>query len=306
MLDDDAKQKRATSPLRVFDVKNEKRARCAPRCAEDRRVALRRMRRALRAGLRLPRLVRRRRTRSTRRSCAGSTTTRARRSSSSARTRASRHRRSAAAAATTISSRRSAARRRPGSASARASSGCCSPSSSKASPPKSEPLDVFLVLEAPEHRDELLAEMTELRARGVSVDTDYAGRSMKGQLTYAQKRAAAVAIRGADGWTLRRRGEAGPKRRELEGGAVSSWRDTTCGFAPRRRCRQARDRRRLGGHPPRPRRPRFRRPSRRHRQVVQLVVNPERAPDAATVAHEIRNEFVLQAAARCVRARPTP
>jgi histidyl-tRNA synthetase len=69
------------------------------------------------------------------------------------------------------------------------------------------PLDLFLVLEAPEHRGELLAEMTELRARGVSVDTDYAGRSVKGQLTYAQKRAVAVAIRGADGWTLRRRGE---------------------------------------------------------------------------------------------------
>jgi histidyl-tRNA synthetase len=70
-----------------------------------------------------------------------------------------------------------------------------------------QPLDLFLVLEAPEHRDELLAEMTELRARGVSVDTDYAGRSLKGQLTHAQKRAAAVAIRGAHGWTLRRRGE---------------------------------------------------------------------------------------------------
>jgi histidyl-tRNA synthetase len=70
-----------------------------------------------------------------------------------------------------------------------------------------QPLDLFLVLEAPEHRGELLAEMTELRARGVSVDTDYAGRSLKGQLTHAQKRAAAVAIRGADGWTLRRRGE---------------------------------------------------------------------------------------------------
>jgi histidyl-tRNA synthetase len=70
-----------------------------------------------------------------------------------------------------------------------------------------QPLDLFLVLEAPEHRGELLAEMTELRARGVSVDTDYAGRSLKGQLTHAQKRAAAVAIRGAEGWTLRRRGE---------------------------------------------------------------------------------------------------
>jgi histidyl-tRNA synthetase len=68
-------------------------------------------------------------------------------------------------------------------------------------------LDLFLVLEAPEHRGQLLAEMTQLRASGVSVDTDYAGRSVKGQLTQAQKRAAGVAIRGADVWTLRRRGE---------------------------------------------------------------------------------------------------
>jgi histidyl-tRNA synthetase len=69
------------------------------------------------------------------------------------------------------------------------------------------PLDLFLVLEAPEQRGQLLAEMTELRARGISVDTDYAGRSVKGQLTQAQKRATGVAIRAADGWTLRRRGE---------------------------------------------------------------------------------------------------
>jgi histidyl-tRNA synthetase len=81
-----------------------------------------------------------------------------------------------------------------------------------------QPLDLFLVLEATEHRGELLAAMTELRASGISVDTDYAGRSLKGQLTHAQKRAAAVAIRGADGWTLRRRGEqdrSGARLRDL-------------------------------------------------------------------------------------------
>jgi histidyl-tRNA synthetase len=68
-------------------------------------------------------------------------------------------------------------------------------------------LDLFLVLEAPEQRPDVLAALGSLRAKGVAVDTDYAGRSVKGQLTYAQKRARAVAIRGADGWTLRRRGE---------------------------------------------------------------------------------------------------
>src|SRR6201987_2783056 len=34
---------------------------------------------------------------------------------------------------------------------------------------------------------------------------------------------------------------------------------------------------------------------------VQLVINPEHAPDAAAVAHEIRNEFVLQAQGEGVR-----
>jgi histidyl-tRNA synthetase len=68
-------------------------------------------------------------------------------------------------------------------------------------------LDVYLVLEAPEHRPELLTTMNTLREDGIAVDTDYAGRSVKGQLTHAQRRARAVAIRGADGWTLRRRGE---------------------------------------------------------------------------------------------------
>jgi aspartyl-tRNA synthetase len=34
---------------------------------------------------------------------------------------------------------------------------------------------------------------------------------------------------------------------------------------------------------------------------VQLVINPERAPDAATLAREIRNEFVLQAEGEVVR-----
>ena len=58
--------------------------------------------------------------------------------------------------------------------------------------------------------------MATLRARGYSCDTDYAGRSLKGQLTQAQKRAAAVAIRGADGWTLRRRGEQDKSGTKLE------------------------------------------------------------------------------------------
>jgi aspartyl-tRNA synthetase len=41
-----------------------------------------------------------------------------------------------------------------------------------------------------------------------------------------------------------------------------------------------------------------------HTGKVQLVVNPERAADAATVAHEIRNEFVLQAEGEVVARAP--
>jgi histidyl-tRNA synthetase len=79
-------------------------------------------------------------------------------------------------------------------------------------------LDVFLVVEDEQHRDDALAELRELRADGIAADTDYAGRSLKGQLTQGQKRASAVAIRTSDGWTLRRRGEqdrSAPTLREL-------------------------------------------------------------------------------------------
>jgi histidyl-tRNA synthetase len=68
-------------------------------------------------------------------------------------------------------------------------------------------LDVFVAVEDQQHRDDALAALRDLRATGVAADTDYAGRSLKGQLTQGQKRASAVAIRTSDGWTLRRRGE---------------------------------------------------------------------------------------------------
>jgi aspartyl-tRNA synthetase len=41
-----------------------------------------------------------------------------------------------------------------------------------------------------------------------------------------------------------------------------------------------------------------------HTGVLQLVINPETAADAATVAHEVRNEFVLQAEGEIVRRAP--
>src|SRR4051795_1131917 len=41
-----------------------------------------------------------------------------------------------------------------------------------------------------------------------------------------------------------------------------------------------------------------------HTGKVQLVINPERAPAAAEIAHEIRNEFVLQATGEVVTRAP--
>jgi histidyl-tRNA synthetase len=70
-----------------------------------------------------------------------------------------------------------------------------------------QPLDLYLVAEDDSLRADVLAALVTLRRTGIACDADYAGRSMKGQLTQAQKRSAAIAIRTHDGWTLRRRGE---------------------------------------------------------------------------------------------------
>src|SRR5207247_6774843 len=81
-----------------------------------------------------------------------------------------------------------------------------------------QPLDVFLVLEADGDREELLTTLATLRRRGLACDTDYAGRSLKGQLAHAPRRASKVAIRGAGGWALRERGaqdRTGPSLEEL-------------------------------------------------------------------------------------------
>jgi len=79
-------------------------------------------------------------------------------------------------------------------------------------------LDLYFVVETPEHREEVLLAMQALRREGRSCDADYAGRSVKGQLTQAQRNAATIVIRNADGWVVRNRGEEdrrGPKLEEL-------------------------------------------------------------------------------------------
>ena len=65
-------------------------------------------------------------------------------------------------------------------------------------------LDLFIAAEPGQSVGALVAR---LRASGISVDADYAGRSMKGQIGYGQKRARSVLLVTESGMTLRRRGE---------------------------------------------------------------------------------------------------
>jgi histidyl-tRNA synthetase len=68
-------------------------------------------------------------------------------------------------------------------------------------------LDVFLVADGVA-RERILLLLSELRRAGVAADTDYAGRSLKGQLTQAGRtRARTVVIARADDAQIRREGE---------------------------------------------------------------------------------------------------
>jgi histidyl-tRNA synthetase len=66
---------------------------------------------------------------------------------------------------------------------------------------------VFFVVEAGAPRERVLAEMLRLRECGVVCDADYAGRSFKGQMTQAGRSGAPVlVIAGSDGIRIRRPG----------------------------------------------------------------------------------------------------
>jgi histidyl-tRNA synthetase len=69
-------------------------------------------------------------------------------------------------------------------------------------------VDVFFALDDGAPREQVATWMQELRRRGVASDTDYAGRSLKGQLTHSARLGAAttVVVRG-DGATIRRPGQ---------------------------------------------------------------------------------------------------
>ena len=68
-------------------------------------------------------------------------------------------------------------------------------------------VEVFLVVDDPPSRDAALQALAQLRRAGVSADTDYAGRSFKGQMTQSGRSGAhTVVIVRADGATIKRDG----------------------------------------------------------------------------------------------------
>jgi histidyl-tRNA synthetase len=71
---------------------------------------------------------------------------------------------------------------------------------------EAQPIDVFFAADGID-RGQLLAIMSELRRRDVACDSDYAGRSLKGQLTQWERTGAStLVIAGADEARIRRRG----------------------------------------------------------------------------------------------------
>lgn len=81
-------------------------------------------------------------------------------------------------------------------------------------------LDVFFAFAAPGRRAEVLPWMSRLRKIGWSCDTDYAGRSLKGQLTQARRLGARGTLIVEEGRHLLRR----PGAEDVE---VADWRELT-------------------------------------------------------------------------------
>ncbi|HEU5216523.1 MAG TPA: histidine--tRNA ligase [Gaiellaceae bacterium] len=70
-------------------------------------------------------------------------------------------------------------------------------------------IDVFVAFESREARARVLPTIAKWRSEGLSVDTDYAGRSLKGQITQARRLGAGTVVTALDDGTyeIRRRGE---------------------------------------------------------------------------------------------------
>jgi histidyl-tRNA synthetase len=73
-------------------------------------------------------------------------------------------------------------------------------------PPAGEGIDVFFAFEDGGERAKVLPLLAQLRREGRACEMEYAGRSLKGQLTQAQRLGArVVVIAGADKLKIRRR-----------------------------------------------------------------------------------------------------
>ena len=73
--------------------------------------------------------------------------------------------------------------------------------------PAAEGIDVFLALGDGAPRDSVARWLAELRRAGVAAETDYAGRSLKGQLTHARRLGAGhIVVVGSDTASLRQPG----------------------------------------------------------------------------------------------------
>ena len=71
-------------------------------------------------------------------------------------------------------------------------------------PPEDEGIEVFIALEAGAPRAAVARWLADLRRAGIAAETDYAGRSLKGQLTQARRLGAArIVVVGPDAATLR-------------------------------------------------------------------------------------------------------
>jgi histidyl-tRNA synthetase len=85
-------------------------------------------------------------------------------------------------------------------------------------PSESREIDVFFAVDDPTKRPEVLHALARAREHGLSADTDYAQRSLKGQLTQAQRLGArTVVIAHAGGFTVRRAGATDEEISSLEG-----------------------------------------------------------------------------------------
>jgi histidyl-tRNA synthetase len=74
--------------------------------------------------------------------------------------------------------------------------------------PEPDEIDVFVALHDADDKPRVLPLVQELRRHGLRADVDYGGRSLKGQLTQANRLGARAIVEwGAERSTLRRRGE---------------------------------------------------------------------------------------------------